>query len=412
MNYFHFFLSNKRLISFGFILAFFSSFGQTFLISLYVPSLMQEFHLTGFSFGMIFGAATILSGLALSWAGKFIDHCHLREYTLVAVGLLVISCLMIGFALNFVWVFAGIWGLRLAGQGLLTHISNTSIAKFFHHTRGMALSLCALGYAMGEALFPMIVGSMIGLMGWRRSMISSAGLIAVILVPFIYAALDDKRLPLLAQQTTRDSSPKFSLRGLLGDQRFYIITLNSFILPSTITGLFFYQLILAQEKGWSVEWLSLSFLGFALGRTFFSLFSGPWVDRFGALKLFPLYLIPFFIGLLLLTFGRHPIIALLYLTLTGITVGISMTVKTALLTEIYGTQNLGRIRAIFATMMVLSTALSPAIFGLIIDAGWGFSWITGGSAILVLLSILLSLRLEGTFQKPPGVSEALPPVNA
>jgi len=41
MAYFRFFLTHPRVLSFGLLLTLFSSFGQTFLISIFVPRLLE-----------------------------------------------------------------------------------------------------------------------------------------------------------------------------------------------------------------------------------------------------------------------------------------------------------------------------------------------------------------------------------
>ncbi len=393
MSYLFFFLNNKKLISFGFSLALFSSFGQTFLISLYVPDIMNEFHLSSFSFGMIYGSATIMSGLTLAFLGKFIDQVHLRDYTLAAVFLLMASCSLLGFSVNPVLVFLGLWGLRLAGQGLLTHISQTSISRFFDSKRGMALSLSALGYSAGEAFFPITIGMVILYAGWRGSLFLSAAFVSLILIPFILTALKNKNIQIRPKESLPGEIPVFSRQRLLKDKRFYIIAFNSFVLFSTITGLFFYQLLLAQEKGWTVKWITGSFLGFAAGRTVFSLVGGKLIDRFSAMAVFPFYLIPFALGLLVLSIFSHPLIAPIYFILTGVSVGFSSTLSTALLAEVYGTRNLGGIRAALSSITVFGTALSPAFFGFLLDQGFNFTFISAGSMGVILAAVFISRQL-------------------
>lgn len=395
MDYIHFFLNNKRLISFGFLLTFFSSFGQTFLISLFVPGILAEFPMNNSSFGVIYGSATVISSLTLAYVGKFIDSRNLRSYTLMAVLLLAASCLFLALSINLVMVFAGFWGLRLAGQGLLTHISSTSVARFFNETRGKALSLSVLGYSLGEGVFPVSIGALIGLVGWRRSMLLNAAVVGLVLVPFVTVALSKKELQFFPGDIgDTQGKDAFSRSRLLTDRSFHIIALNAVVLPFTVTGLFFYQLVLAGEKGWSVEWLTASFIGYAAGRALSSLLSGKWIDRYSATFLFPFYLIPFVVGLSALTLFHGPLVAPLYLSLTGVSVGLGTTIVTALLAETYGTANLGSIRSLLATFAVLSTAGGPVLFGLLLDSGLGFTAVAVCSIGMALLAIAVSFRLH------------------
>lgn len=337
MNYIRFFLSNKRLISFGFILTFFSSFGQTFLLSLYVPKIMEEFQLTNSYFGGLYAIATVTSSFILAYVGKLIDKSDLRKYTLYSSTLLMLASLIMAFSMNITMVFFGLLGLRFAGQGLLSHISNTSISKFFDKTRGKALSITSLGYSTGEGIFPLLMSFIIVLVGWRNSLIINSAFVAFILIPFVWVALDKQNL----QNSNYDKANReneFSRYYLLKDKNFYLIAINSVVLPFLVTGLFFYQSTLANFKEWTIEWISFCFIGFAVGRTIFSLLSGKLIDKYSALKLFPFYLIPFFIGLIILFVINHYYAAMVYLTLTGISVGFAGTIKTALIAEIYGTE--------------------------------------------------------------------------
>ncbi|MDZ7763674.1 MAG: MFS transporter [Melioribacteraceae bacterium] len=392
MDYIRFFLGNKRLISFGFILTFFSSFGQTFLLSLYVPKIINEFQLTNSYFGGLYAIATVGSSFILAYVGKLIDKTDLRKYTLYSALLLLLACLIMAFSFNIVMIFFGLLGLRFAGQGLLSHISNTSISKFFDKTRGKALSITSLGYSTGEGVFPVIMSFVIIYAGWRNSLIINSAVVAFVLIPFIWFALS-KQTDNQPKNTEEKSDLNFSRKELFSDKNFYLIAANSIVLPFLVTGLFFYQSSLAQFKGWTLEWLSFSFIGFAVGRTIFSLISGKFIDKYSAIKLLPFYLIPFFVGLLALFFVDHIYAALVYLTLTGVSIGLSGTIKAAVIAEIYGTNNLGGIRSIFATIAILGTALSPFLFGWLIDNGYNFSHIILLGLVISVIVAVLSTQI-------------------
>lgn len=397
MDYIRFFLDNKKLISFGFILTFFSSFGQTFLLSLYVPKIIDEFQLTNSYFGGLYAIATVGSSLILIYAGKLIDNTDLRKYTLWSAFLLMASCLIMAFSVNVAMIFFGLMGLRFSGQGLLSHISSTTISKFFGETRGKALSITSLGYSSGEGLFPVLVTLIIAYGGWRNSLLTNSAAVALFLIPFIWFALSKS-----SEEDSESGRAKrgndFSRRGLLKDKAFYLLALNSVVLPFLVTGLFFYQSSLAEFKNWEIEWLSFCFLGFAIGRSIFTLLSGKLIDKYSAVALLPLYLIPFLVGLILLLLVDHIYAGLFYLFLTGISVGLAGTIKTAAIAEFYGSANLGGIRSVFAMLMVLGTALSPLLFGLLLDNGFGFSHILFGAIICVIFISLISIQFMIDFK--------------
>lgn len=413
-----------RIVISGFLLTFFSSFGQTFLVSLYVPGIMKDFGISNSVFGSIYGAATVLSAFALMYAGNLIDTWPLKKYTTAAILVFTAAGILTGSAFNIIMIFFGIWGLRFAGQGLLTHISSTSVSRYFTAARGKALSIASLGYSAGEGFLPVATGIIIASFGWRISMYFNAAFLFLILLPVIILVMGNREFREGPENhTARDlknktdennnsggkrlPSGEFSRKKLFKDRRFYIIASNSFLQPFVVTGLFFYQLVLASDKGWPVELITSSFILYAAGRAVFSLAGGPLVDRYTAVKMLPYYLVPFAAALTALLFFRNPFIAPLYLILTGISIGISSTVKTAVLAEVFGTKNIGSIRSVFAMISVLSTAASPALFGFILDAGLPFNSIILFSLLVTIVSIIVSFNLPGPERKKQGIYSVL-----
>ena len=61
---------NKKVIFFGFIFTFFSSFGQSFFLGLFNPSIRSELGISHGEFGSVYAIATIFSSLLLVWFGK------------------------------------------------------------------------------------------------------------------------------------------------------------------------------------------------------------------------------------------------------------------------------------------------------------------------------------------------------
>jgi MFS family permease len=60
------------------------------------------------------------------------------------------------------------------------------------------------------------------------------------------------------------------------------------------------------------------------------------------------------------------------MVLMGASVGMHVTMMATFWAEIFGTRHLGAIRAMMAAVMVLGTALGPAITGALIDLGLDF----------------------------------------
>ena len=91
---------NKKILIYGFVFTFFSSFGQSFFLGLFNPSLRNELQISHGQFGSLYEIATIFSSLLLIWFGKKIDEFNLIKYSFLVVILLSVSCLFFSFISN------------------------------------------------------------------------------------------------------------------------------------------------------------------------------------------------------------------------------------------------------------------------------------------------------------------------
>ena len=122
--------------------------------------------------------------------------------------------------------------------------------------------------------------------------------------------------------------------------------------------------------------------------------AGRIIDGFGALALLPLFLLPIGLGIVLLQTSDAVWIWGVVLGCVGFGSGFSSALNGAVWAEIYGTRNLGAIRALAVSAMVFSTAIGPAITGLRIDDGIPLEqqgivmmlWCTGLSVIYVFVA--------------------------
>lgn len=418
MNYLDFVRANRRFLGFGLLLAFSSSFGQTFFIALFGAEIRAEFDLSHGTFGTVYSMATLASALALVWLGRRIDDLDLRLYSALVCAGLVAACLVMGAAGSVVLVALGIFLLRLTGQGLLGHTAATSMARYFHDQRGKAMSIASVGHSAGDALLPLPAVLLIGLLGWRGAWLAIGAVLAVVLVPAVLWLLKGhgERQRRLHDRMQAGSGAgtlvgrQRSRREVLADPWFYKVLPAVLAPPFILTGLFFHQVHLAEAKGWSLAWLASCFAGFAAATVMASLLSGLLVDRFGARRLLPFYLLPLGLGVGLLATLDHPAVALAYLLLAGASNGMGFAIVGALWAEAYGVAHIGAIRAMVSALMVFSTALSPAALGWLID--WGLAMETVAALCLGYVAAsmaLLALPLAADPHAAAGGQPPLPP---
>ncbi|QYA24491.1 MFS transporter [Gramella sp. MT6] len=390
-----FFRNNTREVGFGWMLTFLSSFGQTFLISIYVPEILESFSISNGLFGSIYAIATVTSSVIMLSVGHLVDHKPVRKITAVTVAGLAFSSFLLGIShLSIAILIIALIGLRLTGQGLLSHISLTVMSRHYELDRGKALSIASLGYAIGEAIFPICISSLILWYDYEVAALASSAFLILYLIRLYFSDLThfDKDL----EHATKPSALSLlkEYKNLLRTKEFLILMPVSFALSFTITAVFFYQYVVVEDKGWSVSLYASFFTVYALTRVIFSIYGGVLVDKFSGKRIFRFYLIPFTLGLIPFAFLDSIFGALAFLILAGISVGMAGTVKSAVLAEVYGTEKLGTIRSVFTMFMVLSTALGPLIFGTLMDMGIEFESILLFTAIILGLIILNAQRIR------------------
>jgi MFS family permease len=396
MSYVHLTLSYNRILIAGFILCFFSGFGQTFFISVFAPNFLEALSLSQSNFGLMYASATLASGLLLPWIGSLLDRVDSIRYTLVALFFFALSCFAIASMESVFVLVLGIFGVRICGQGLFSHISATVIARGFSKFRGRALSLCSLGHPVSEAILPLLAVFITSLVGWRLAWASFGGMLILICLPLVLYHLRGKtEIAHDGQRTAHATTSKGYFRHIpdfIRSWKFWFLVMGSVLPGAILTGVFLYHGVIANDRGWSMAWMASGFAWFAASQVLSSLIGGNLLDRFGAKRLFRVHLLPLASGLTLLALPDSSLwIVPGYLSLAGITSGIGSPVRTALWAEIYGTSQIAKIRSWVGALAVTGTAIGPASLGLFLDAGFSIRAFLIGATTIILTYTLLHL---------------------
>lgn len=394
MTYLAFALKERKLLSFAVSLTFFSSFGQTFLIALFVPFFLTAFNLTNASFGTLYSVATLFSAFSLPYLGQWIDRIPLRQYSiLVAIGLLA-SAILMAISWHVSILFISLILLRLTGQGLSGHTAQTTMARFYDHQRGKALSISSLGFPLGEAVFPLAIAGLLAAFHWRVTWGIIAALILCVMIPLLWFLVNKSHtVSEKDEERKREYSTKESYKIILNHPKLLYILPAALLPPFWATGLFLYQVSFAGQLGWSAAIIASAFIAFAATRIGMGLASGPLVDRFTAHRMFPFLLIPMAFGLLSGALFSGTWSAFIYMGLFGATFGMAGSIKSALWAEMFGAGMIGTVRSLFSSIMVVSTAASPFLMGWWLDQGVTMPSIFAIAFITTVIASLLSVRL-------------------
>ena len=392
---------NKKILLFGIIFTFFSSFGQSFFLGLFNPSIRDELNITHGQFGTIYAGATICSSLVLVWFGKKIDEMRIFNYSLIVIGFLFFSSLFFSFINSIYFLVVAIFLMRFSGQGLMSHTSSTTISRYFNRRRGKALSGIWFGLSFAEFFLPILIIFLLSIFSWRIIWQFISIIIITILPIVVFYTI--KNLDIESREKNIfDNKNKFrDIRSwrrseVLKDFKFYIISLNMLAMPWIVTGVFIYQSFIADSKLWGSYIIPQSFMIYSATSIFTLIASGFLVDKFTSRKLIPLMNLPLLFGLIVLYFLDQSYSAYLFFGLMGVSNGLANVLGSSTWAEIYGVRYLGSIKALTTAFMVFSTAFGTALFGLLIDKGYTIEHIALISILYISLSLFFLLVIKGS----------------
>ena len=371
--------SEWRLLGFGFTMTFCSCFGQTYFIALFGGELRADLGLSHSEFGAVYSAATLASAALLLKTGGLIDRVDLKRFSMVIAFGLALAAAGLALSNSLLVLFLAILALRHLGQGLMGMAGATTMVRYLPDSRGKANAISGMGYSISEALLPSIVVAMLAVLGWRETWLAWSLLLGLglpLLLHFFLRGHEQRHREYLvsveAPSATSESAARqrqWTRGEVLRDPLFYLFMPALLATPILFTGFMFHQVHLVETKGWSLALWGSLYTVYALTATAMKLATGLLVDRFGAIRLVPLMVIPLGIALLVLASGDGIAVAVVFMLLLGITVGGYATVSSPFFAEKYGTLHMGEIKSVTTAVMVFSSAISPVLMGWSIDAG-------------------------------------------
>ena len=390
-----------KVIIFGFIFTFFSSFGQSFFLGLFNAPIRNELDITHGQFGSIYASATIFSSILLIWVGKKIDEYQIINYSFFVILFLFLSSLFFSFVNNIYLLVLGIFFMRFSGQGLMSHTSTTTISRFFERSRGKALSTIWFGLSFAEFILPVSLTYMLVIYSWR-SIWQGIAILIILFLPFIVLNTI-KKIKLDSREKDQDYSKRVKIKNwrrseVIKDYRFYIVSLNMLAMPWIATGVFVYQSFITDSKMWSIYTIPRAFMVYSIASIITLFFSGFLVDKFTSRKLTPLMNIPLLFSMFVLFYYKHEISAYIFLGLVGVSNGLANVLGSSTWAEIYGVKFIGSIKALTTAFMVFSTAFGTAVFGLLIDNGFTIENIAFISGLYVVISLILLITIRKTLE--------------
>lgn len=380
MSYLRFAAANARWLAAGLLIAFGSSFGQTFFIALFAEPLRQTFDLSHGDFGGLYMIATLASAAVLIQLGRAADLPAQRGVLTAVTLVFALVCVAMSQVAS-VWMLGlVIFGLRVCGQGMMGHLSQSYTARWFVLSRGRALAIAGFGFPIGEALTPVFAVAMIAAVGWRGAWLTAAAVLVLALLPVLWLLLARERVP---HGRPEDAAASAALGlGLDGrawtraeavrDPAFWGLMLGAVAPSFMLTVVFFLPAHIAEIKDWTLAQVTVTYSVYAGVAIAASTVAGGLIDRFSARACLPFYQLPMAIGLVGLSLVQAPLGLFPVMALLAASHGASSALLSALWAELYGVRHIGSIRSIAHAGSVFASAVGPGLVGALLDLGAPF----------------------------------------
>ena len=343
-------------------------------------------------FGSIYASATLLSSFVLVWVGKKIDDVDVIKFASYVIIFLAVSCFIFSKISSVIFLFFGIFLMRLAGQGLSSHTATTTISRFFEKNRGRALSTSWLGLSLAEFVMPVLIVFLLTFIEWRDIWVSISILVIVVLPIATFILVKQVKLDTREETKIKESNKKIKQWRrieVLKDYRFYIICITMLAMPWIATGSFVYQSFISSSKEWGPYVIAQSFMVYSILSVITLFVSGFLIDKFSSRKLLIYMNIPLFFGTIVLYYFDVAFSSFVFFGLLGMTNGLANVLGSSTWAEIYGVKYIGSIKALTTALMVFSTAFGTALFGFLIDIGFSIEEIAVVSGTYIFGSIIL-----------------------
>jgi len=373
-----------------------SGFGQTFFIGLFGAPFLDQISLTPATLGYLYGSATLISGLSMFWLGELADRLALHRAIVVGLLVLAMGCVLIFNAKNPMTLWLGFLFLRLGGQGLTGHLAVVAAARYAVFNRGRSVAMASYGFILAEAVFPLLVAVLLGLLDWRVVWLLAAGLILMVALPMlvhIATRFSDSPWPGVEDRLTDHKVDDIVLsRWSLLRQSQFLLSLPMVLASAfVITAIFLHQATLAELKQWELVEVAQAFVLFAVFQAMAAFVTGRLVDAFGSRVLLRFFLWPMVGALLALAYWPSDSSIWFVFIGLGLSAGANGVISGAIWAELFGLRQLGLIRGVYAAFMVVASAISPMLLGQYLASALPLSWVAwiGFSMGVVLPQVLV-----------------------
>ncbi|MEL6298240.1 MAG: MFS transporter [Pseudomonadota bacterium] len=420
--------TNDRIF-YGWIIVAVASFGvfssgpgQSHTFSAFNEPIARDLGITSTTLSLAYALATLGAAFALPYMGRLVDRFGPRTMLFAIVSTLGLACLFFGAAANFLWLALGFGFLRFFGQGSLMLACANLVSQWFSRSRGLAMSLMALGFGLSMAIHPPLSHFLIESFGWRTAWVILGVITWATMLPAIFFLVhntpesvglrpDGDAAPKPDERTTAEGEPMpevrdeiagLTLNEALKTPTFYILAAGWCLIAMLVTTLHFHQVKILTTQGLSAELAASIFTISAV--TMVAMM--PVVGRiFDTVKTRYVVAVALFVtaaSLTAITFATSLVPAIVYAVIFGLNNALSMTMFGYIWPRYFGRKHLGSVQGTGQLVGVVGASIGPLPVGLAYDM---VGSATGTLVGLALLPAAVAIVTMFALKTPEGILE-------
>ena len=346
----------------GFSLVFFSFFGQTVFIGVFMDDIRSTYGLSYLGMSNIYTISFIAASLLTLKMGYLFDRIDAFKIAIFASVGMALGLFVATQDAHWLCLLIGIFILRLCGGNTMPPTAVILVNRHIDKNKGRATSYVQMGWPAMNFFAPLIAINAKAFYGWQEIWWLCA-LFALMILPALFFLLSKKTPTQIPQQDSQQSTSDTSLK----DYRFYIMMSVMIMIPVFVSNLMFYQQVIASEFAIPHTDFIQLFAVFALCAVAGNLGSGVLIDK--TCPRFILLAVPFLccISLFMFVNAQNFNGLMLAISILGVADGASGTIAGPLLSKLYGTRFLGKLKTTVYTVAVLFAAIPPMISGAFLD---------------------------------------------
>jgi MFS family permease len=382
---------------------------QSHIFSVFITPISADLGISRTSLSSAYAGATLVAAFGLPYVGRLVDRFGVRRVLLVVALLFGIACFAFGRVDNILLLALDFGALRFLGQGSLMLCSANLVAQWFSRKRGFALSLMALGFSASVAIHPPLAQWLIDQVGWRETWLWLGLISWALLLPLILLLIQNKPedLGLVPDGRVADDLPRIDRAdvGLSASQAlrtpaFWIIALSFATFSMSVTGLFFHQVAIFNNRGISSQTAAQLFPVSALTMVVAMPLFGRLLDRLPTRLMFACAMLTMTATMLALVMVQGVPSAIAYSIVFGINNAAIHTHISYLWPHYFGRRHLGSIQGTAQTIAVIGASLGPIPLGVAFDL---FGSYKGALLLLSILPVVCAVAI--LLMRPPKLEE-------